>query len=220
MGRIANIRKACRITDKIMADVLKNFSKFKTEKEVYSFILRQIRKNKCKKAFPPVIGYNSYKPHQKPRKTRLKKGFCFIDFGVKYKGYCSDMTRTIYIGKPSKKETAIYSLVLKAQKKAINAVKEGVECRKIDSIARNSFGKRKKYFIHATGHAIGRKVHQKPSLHPKTKTKLKANKVITVEPGLYIKEKKIGIRIEDCVLVKKRGCEILTKTPKKLRIII
>ena len=138
-----------------------------------------------------------------------------FDFGIKYKGYCSDETRTIYLGKPSKKDIKLYNLVLKVHETAIRNLKPGVLGSEFYIKHANIFGKYKKYFIHALGHGVGKKIHQKPSLSIKSKDIFKKNTVITIEPGLYFKNK-YGIRIEDTIIVLKNASEVFCKSSKNL----
>ncbi|MBN1156589.1 aminopeptidase P family protein, partial [Candidatus Woesearchaeota archaeon] len=109
------MKKAARIGDKIFSKLIKKIKNFKTEKQVMKFIIEETRKSGCEPSFPPIVASgNSAVPHNEAT-GKLKKGFCFIDFGVKFRGYCSDMTRTIFIGKLKENDTEIYNLVLKAQ---------------------------------------------------------------------------------------------------------
>ena len=214
---IKTIRKACNITEAILKKCFEQFKNFKTELDVASFLEYETKKANCELAFKPIVasGNNSSMPHYEPKNNKLKKGFCVIDFGIKYKEYCSDMTRTIYIGNPSKKELMIYNLLMNAQNKVINSIKENVKCSRLVETAKNNLGKYKKYFIHGLGHGIGLAVHESPNLKEKSKDLLKSGMVFSVEPGIYF-PKKFGIRIEDDVLVKKNEKEVLTKITKNL----
>jgi Xaa-Pro aminopeptidase len=143
--------------------------------------------------------------HPKSTESKLS-GFVIIDFGVIYEKYMSDMTRTIFVGRPTKEEKNIYDLILKSEELGINISVPLIHCADIDDIVRNSLGKYKKYFIHMLGHGVGKNIHENPKLYYKlTKPILKENMVITIEPGIYIKNK-LGIRIEDTCLITKRGC--------------
>lgn len=212
---IKKIKKACKITDDIFSKIIKNFN-FKSEKEIEEFIEKETRKKGCRSAFSPDIaaGVNSSMPHYKDNDKKLQKGFLIIDFGVNYKGYNSDMTRTIYIGTPEKCEEKEYYKVLKAQTDAIKQLKAFSDFRKIDKKARKVLGKP---FIHSIGHGLGIDIHEKLSADKK-KIILKENSVLTIEPGVYY-PKKFGIRIEDDILVTKKGYEILTKSRKELIVI-
>lgn len=214
---IEYLTKASAITSKIVNDCIKNIKTFKNELEVASFLKKQTKKYKCKLAFKPIVafGSNSAVIHHKPNKRKLKKGFLLIDFGVKYKSYCSDISRTIYLGEPTKYERKMYNLVLKAQLNSIKKTKPGVKANDIYFTATKTLGNYKKYFTHRLGHGVGKRIHEGPSLGRKNNNKIKENTVLTIEPGIYLK-RKFGIRIEDTILVKKKGIKILTKVPKKL----
>lgn len=141
----------------------------------------------------------------------------YLDFGARYKGWCADMTRTIFIGKPSVRLKQVYQAVLDCQELQISLVKAGVSCAAIDEAGREylkSFGL-EQYFIHSTGHGLGRKVHQKPRLSYRSGENLQNGQVITIEPGVYIKNIG-GIRIEDLLIVTKTGRVNLTNSPKNL----
>ena len=212
------IKKACFITDSIFRNLIKQLKKrsFKTEKDIYNYLIQQTKKQNCKLAFKPIVATekNAAEIHHKACPTPIKNGFLVIDFGVKYKECCSDCTRTFYIGKPTKKEIQLYNLVLEAQLTALNHIQPGVYAADIDAIARAVLQKYYKNFIHGTGHGIGKKIHQAPNLKPKSRSILKKNQFLTIEPGLYFKNK-LGIRIEDTIHVKDQAI-ILTKTTKKL----
>ena len=221
MKELECIKKACSITDKILKktiELLKK-NKFETEMDIYNFLKKETYTNNCRLAFKPVvaIGKNAAEMHHKANNTKLKKGFLVLDFGVKYKGCCSDMTRTVYIGKSTKKERELYDLVLEAQETALMYAQPGEYAADIDLITRAALWNYFRNFIHGTGHGVGKKIHQAPNLKPKGRLKLQKNQTITIEPGLYFKNK-LGIRIEDTVLVKDQAI-ILTKISKKLIII-
>jgi len=209
---IKKIRKACKISSKIMEKCIKRFKRFKTEKDVEDFLIKETKRNKCELAFNPVVasGYGASIPHYRAKKNKIRKGFCVIDFGVKYKDYNSDMTRTIYVGKPSEKEVNLYNNILEIQKKCINMAKPGIKTKRIDIYARKSL----KGFIHGLGHGVGVEIHELPNLTEDSKDVLKKDMVFTIEPGTY-KTKKYGIRIEDTVLLKDKA-EVLTNVDKEL----
>ncbi len=140
--------------------------------------------------------------------------------GALQDGYCSDMTRMLFLGTPSAKVKRAYKAVLEAQLAGVDAVRDGVAASRVDAAARNVL---KSYglagaFVHSTGHGLGLEIHEPPRIGKKDKTRLAEGMAITIEPGVYI-EGFGGIRIEDTVVVTKTGCEILTPTPKSLRII-
>lgn len=216
---ILKIKKACRVTDIIFKNIIKNFN-FKTEIELRDFILMEIRNKGLKPSFPPIVSGGKRAGNEiHPQSTNKNlSGFVIIDFGVVYKKYMSDMTRTVYVGVPTKKEIDLYNLLLKSQENGIALSVSGVHCANIDQNVRESFGNYKKYFIHTLGHGVGIKIHESPKLYYKiTKPKLKDGMVITIEPGIYIKNK-LGMRIEDTILINKNKPIILTKSPKTLTI--
>ncbi|MEN6375240.1 MAG: Xaa-Pro peptidase family protein [Smithella sp.] len=173
-------------------------------------------------AFETILasGENSALPHAKPTDRKIKPGdFIVIDFGVKYKGYCSDETCTFVFQELTDEQNNAYQLVKEAHDRAIDMVKDGVAAAEIDSCVRGVLGKKyEKYFTHGTGHGVGLEVHEAPRLNPVSKDILKAQMVVTVEPGLYFPGH-WGIRIEDTVLVKKNSCEKLTKMDKRIIIL-
>jgi Xaa-Pro aminopeptidase len=130
-------------------------------------------------------------------------------------GYCSDMTRTIHLGKASSEERTAYESVLEAQQTAVAAVKPGVSCAEIDEAARGVLRKAKlaKYFTHSTGHGVGLEIHEPPRIGASESTLLEPGMVITIEPGVYMPGK-FGVRIEDMVVVTETGHEVITLAPK------
>ncbi len=217
----AKIKKACKITDAIFVTLLKQNLKRMTEIELRDFILQEIKKRKLKPSFPPIVTGGKRAGNEiHPQSTDHKlSGFVIIDFGVIYEKYMSDMTRTIYVGIPTKEEKALYELLLKSEELGITIASIGMYCADVDDIVRKSLGHYKKYFIHMLGHGVGAKIHEEPKLYYKlTKPVLKENMIITIEPGIYIKNK-LGIRIEDTCLITKYGCIPLTKSPKRLIVV-
>jgi Xaa-Pro aminopeptidase len=213
---IKNIRKACKHTDQIFSDLTKDFS-FNTEEEIGNFIENQAKKRKLKLSFPTLVasGKNASMPHHFPQ-GKLNKGFCIIDFGMRFNEYCADMTRTIYIGKPSKKEIETYNLLLHVQKESIKQVKPGIKASVVYNYHLELLKEYQDNILHDLGHGVGIAIHEVPSLS--SDVILKPGMVITIEPGIYFKNK-LGIRIEDDVLVTNSGYEVLTKSKKELIII-
>lgn len=214
---ISMLKRAAEIANKSFTTTMNNFT-YKTESDVKAALEYEMAQQGATPSFPTIIasGKNASVPHHRTTQEKLHKGFCVIDFGANYRGYCSDCTRTIFIGKPSMKDKHFYGLVLTAQQSAINKATLNASCSALDTIARTKLGSMKKYFTHSLGHGIGIEVHESPSLSQKSKEKLKKNMVVTIEPGIYIPNK-LGIRIEDTILIKSGKPEILTKLPKELR---
>lgn len=168
-----------------------------------------------------VTGAKTSMPHGVPDDTVVKKGdFVTMDFGAVYKGYHSDMTRTVAVGEISSEQSKIYEIVLQAQLSALDILKSGASCKEADSAARSvieaaGYGE---YFGHGTGHGVGVEIHEAPNLSPRSESILKVGNVVTVEPGIYIPGK-FGVRIEDMARITRNGCENLTNSPKELVIL-
>lgn len=164
-------------------------------------------------------GKRSALPHGRATTAKLpSRGFVTLDFGVLLDGYCSDMTRTIHIGKPSAKAADVYHRVLEAQVAAIDAVRPGITCGEVDEAARSLLKNAKldRYFTHSTGHGVGLEIHEGPRIAARQEQVLEPGMVITIEPGVYIPGE-FGVRIEDMVLVTAKGGEVLTAaSPKNL----
>lgn len=161
-------------------------------------------------------GPRSTLPHGRATQARLpRKGFVTLDFGVILKGYCSDMTRTVHMGRATGEERSAYDTVLEAQEAAVSAVKPGVTCGAVDEAARSVLGKAglAKYFTHSTGHGVGLEIHEQPRIAAGQETRLEPGMVITIEPGIYLSGK-FGIRIEDMVAVTEKGSRVLTPVTK------
>jgi len=219
---IDTLREAVKLTEKVYEKVKDILRPGLTEKEVSWQIERLIRRDlRAELSFSPIVasGENAAIPHAVPtdREIGLNEPI-IIDCGVKWQGYCADMTRTFYLGKPDEKFKAIYNFVLTAQQKAISAIRAGIKTYEADAVARNYLkGKgHAKAFLHALGHGVGLMVHEAPSLSPRQPGEiLQPNMVVTVEPGLYFSGWG-GVRIEDMVLIKENGCERLTASKAEL----
>lgn len=214
---IASIEKACKITDEIFSKIIRNFD-FGSERELALFIRREIKRRKLREAFPPIVTSGPRAGNEiHPKYTKVPmEGFVIIDFGVRINGYCSDMTRTVFVGKPTAKDKMLYALVLKAQETAAKIAKPGVPCAAADAAARKTLGSYKKYFIHTLGHGVGKRIHEQPIIfYKREKFSFQEGMAVTIEPGLYIKGK-LGIRIEDTYEVTKSGLRALTQSPKSL----
>ncbi len=204
-------------TSRIFVDMLKQWKTFKTESDVAAWIDYQIKKRGGEPSFPTIVasGKNAAMPHYTPQKKKLQKGFCVLDFGMRYQGYCADMTRTVFIGKPREQDCKYYGKVFAAQEAAYQKIKPNIPTNKLHEIAIKTLGDDAKYFIHALGHGIGLEVHEAPRVSSNATDTLKENMIITLEPGVYIPNK-LGIRIEDMILVTKNGPKKLTTAPRQL----
>ncbi len=163
-------------------------------------------------------GVNSSMPHAMPGHKRIMAGdFVTMDFGCKYNGYCSDMTRTVVVGKAGERQKEIYGIVLEAQLAGLDAVKSGARCCDVDKVARDIITKAGygECFGHSLGHSVGLYIHEAPNLAGSCETVLEPGMIQTVEPGIYLPGFG-GVRIEDMVAVEKDGCRNLAHSPKEL----
>jgi len=171
-------------------------------------------------SFDTIIasGPRSALPHGRASQAAVpSRGFVVCDFGVILAGYCSDMTRTVHVGKPGAAGRGIYEAVKDAQQLAVDAVKPGIAIGEVDRAARSHLQRKGlvRYFTHSTGHGVGLEIHEAPRIAAGQSEQLQPGMVITIEPGVYLPGKG-GVRIEDMVLVTDRGCDVLTPTPKEL----
>lgn len=221
-NEIAKIRRACEITDNCFTHLLEYIKVGMTERQIAFEIEKYFIENGANGlAFDTIVasGENSSKPHAVPTNRKIQSGDNItIDFGAKYKGYCSDMTRTIFVGSVSDEVRNLYNFILEGQLRATNKIKDGVDGKSVARGVQIEYNARNFELIHALGHGVGLEVHELPYLSYRSSYILKANMVVTNEPGIYIPEK-IGIRIEDTILVNKLESEVLTKSSKELIVI-
>jgi Xaa-Pro aminopeptidase len=221
---IENIKRALEIAEKAFMKILDLVKPKVREKEIALELEYQMIKLGAEKpAFDTIVasGWRSALPHGRAsNKEILPQEFIVFDFGAHYNGYNSDITRTVFLGTPKEDEILIYNIVLEAQRKAEEVIREGVKSNFVDKIARdiiqeNGFGE---YFGHGLGHGVGLEIHEIPRIAPKNEDILQENMVVTIEPGIYI-PKKFGVRIEDLIVVRKEYGEILNNFPKELIIL-
>jgi len=210
------IKKAASLARFTSKEISKELKAGKTEKEIAARIdfLAKTRGGDGP-SFSTIVasGASASMPHAQPTAKRIRASEpIIIDFGVRFKGYSSDLTRSSFVGKIDERFKLIYSIVSAAQTKAIDKIKPGIKISDIDKAARSYILKKgfDKYFGHALGHCIGIDVHELPSINSKNHSILKEGMVFSVEPGIYIPGWG-GVRIEDMVLVTRKGCEVLTK---------
>jgi Xaa-Pro aminopeptidase len=221
---IAVMRRAAGLNSRVFEMSLGQIRPGRTEAQVAARIEYNMRvRGGEKPAFETIVaaGPHSALPHARPtHKPLRKKQFILIDQGVILDGYSSDMTRTVVLGGLGARARGLYNAVLEAQLAAIAAVRPGVQAQQVDRQARIVLQKHglDKAFVHSTGHGVGLEIHEAPRLARGEKTVLEAGMVLTIEPGVYL-EGFGGVRIEDMVLVTDRGCEVLTPTPKDLRVL-
>ena len=222
---IEKMQKAQDITDKAFSHILKVINRDMTELDVAVELEYAMRKNGASAfAFDTisVSGDASALPHGTPRNVKLRDGFLTMDFGAKFDGYCSDMTRTIVIGKPDEDIKKLYNTVLKAQLSALEYLKAGADCGEADKIARDIIDAVPEYkgaFGHSLGHSVGLFIHESPRLYSRGfGRKLKVGEILTVEPGIYLFGK-YGCRIEDMVAITENGIHNFTHSTKELIVI-
>ena len=219
---IEKMQKAQDITDKAFAHVIKMINRNMTELDVAVELEYAMRKNGASAfAFDTisVSGDASALPHGTPRNVKLRDGFLTMDFGAKFEGYCSDMTRTIVIGKADEDIKKLYNTVLRAQTEALNYLRAGADCGEADKIARDIIDgvpEFKGAFGHSLGHSVGLFIHESPRLYSRGfGRKLNVGEILTVEPGIYLFGK-YGCRIEDMVAITEEGIHNFTHSTKEL----
>jgi len=218
---LAYIKKAEAIGDQVFSEILNFIKPGMTELEIAARIEYLLKVyGGQKSSFPAIVasGINSSMPHAVPTDKKIEKGdFLTMDFGCVYNGYCSDMTRTIVIGKASEKQKEVYNTVLKAQLAALDFIKAGLTGKEVDKIARDIIYNAgyEGCFGHGLGHSVGLFIHESPRLSPAENEVILAGMTETVEPGIYIKGFG-GVRIEDLVVVTETGCENFTHSEKNL----
>jgi len=218
---LSAMRQAQRITDEAFSAILEFIRPGMTEQEVAARLVYELlRRGGEKVSFDPIVaaGANGSKPHAIPGDTVIQPGmFVTMDFGCMYGGYCSDMTRTVAVGQPTDEMIAVYNTVLQAQLAGIAAARAGIPGSEIDAAARKviadaGYGQ---YFSHSFGHSLGLEIHESPNASPAGNTIMPVGAVISAEPGIYLPGQ-YGVRIEDVLILKEDGCEVITASPKKL----
>jgi Xaa-Pro aminopeptidase len=222
---IADIERAMQMADEALAAVIPRIRTGMTEREVAWMLESAARAGAGADdlSFPVIVasGLNSAKPHHMPSDKRLEYGdFVTIDFGVRYRGYMSDTTRTFVMGEASEKQRDVYGVVLEALLTATEKAAVGMTGKDLDSVCRSIIESRGygDYFTHSTGHSVGLDIHEPPWIAKCGDTPLEPNTVFTIEPGIYI-EGFGGVRIEDSVVLTKNGARLLTRTSRELTVL-
>ena len=223
-GEIARIRRSVETNSRAFEQAARRVKPGVREHDLAAELDYQLRRLGAEKnSFETIVaaGVRSALPHAQPTTARIDRGdLVVVDMGAIQDGYCSDMTRMLFLGSPNAKVKRTYRAVLDAQLAAINTVRAGVSSIRVDAAARNvlkSYGL-DRAFVHSTGHGLGLEIHEQPRIARRDKCRLEAGMAITIEPGVYL-EGFGGIRIEDTVVVTDTGCEVLTPTSKDLRVI-
>ena len=221
---LAAMKEAQRITDEALLEILNFIKPGMTESEVAARLTYiMARKGAERNSFDPIVacGANGSKPHAVPGPDVIQKGqFVTMDFGCVVGGYCSDMTRTVAVGKPSEEMALVYDIVLKAQLAGIATAKAGVTGKEVHEagarvIADAGYGE---YFGHGFGHSLGIEIHENPGFHLRNDKPIPAGALLSAEPGIYLPGK-FGVRIEDVIMLTEEGCIDITRSPKQLLIL-
>jgi Xaa-Pro aminopeptidase len=216
---IGRIRGAGRLTAEVFSEILPMVQPGAREADLATELeYRMKRAGADGPAFETIVagGARGAWPHARASAHRLEGGeLVILDLGAILSAYAADMTRTVYMGRPSRRARHLYESVAEAQREAVQALRPGRSGNDADAVARQALARRKldQYFTHSTGHGVGLEVHERPRLGKGDQTIMPAGAVVTVEPGVYI-ENYGGVRIEDTVLVGQDGPEILTPAPK------
>jgi Xaa-Pro aminopeptidase len=214
------IRKSVAVAEEAYEAIRDSIEVGLTENYIAGQLVFELRsRGASNSSFPAIVaaGANSSLPHYRPGETLVQKDQpLLIDWGAVYKGYCSDLTRTMMVGRVSDRMKQIYRVVLEAQLAAIDFLRPGVTTHQADRVARNVIDKAGfgQYFGHGLGHGIGREIHELPSLNRNGRDEeLRPGMIVTVEPGIYLPAEG-GVRIEDDVLITHSGCEVLSSLDK------
>lgn len=216
------LRKAAKIGSDCFEYICTVIKPGMTEKEISKYIYEFFVKNGATKlSFDTIVGsgVNSAQIHSAPSdRVVLEKDIILLDMGCVYNGYCSDMSRTIFIGKPTSKQKEIYNLVYETYQNAINNIKIGMTAKEADSLGRQLIIDKGYDYAHALGHGVGTEVHEDPLLSPKRENLLEENMAFSIEPGIYI-ENEFGVRIEDVGVLTKQGLDMFSNVSKEIIIL-
>ena len=212
---IATIKAAASVSTRALRQTLAHIKPGVSESELAGMLDFQIRKLGARNSFETIVAFgpNASRPHHQPGTRKLKKkDTVLIDFGARYKGYCSDITRCFVVGEATAFYMRVFDAVEQAQAAAIKTIRADAKLTDVDSAARQAIAEADlPVYGHGTGHGFGLEIHESPFLKADAKGKLEAGQIITIEPGIYIPGK-LGVRIEDDVLVTETGHKTLTRS--------
>jgi len=217
------MKHAAKVADRVFEELLSWDILGMRERELALKIELRIRELSDGISFQPIVasGENAANPHHEPGERRLREGdLVILDYGAKWRGYCSDITRTIALGNPDERLVEVYNVVREAQESAYRAVKVGVKAKEVDAAARGTIEKAGygEYFTHRTGHGLGLDVHEEPYIGPDGEVTLENGMTFTIEPGIYVPGLG-GVRIEDDVAVVDGRGRRLTRAERELVIV-
>jgi len=223
-SEIEKLRKTAKLADEVMGETIDSICPGMTERDIKKKIEELfMQKGADGLSFEPIVasGPNSSMPHYcEDSRVIQKKDIIILDLGCKYKGYCSDISRTVFVGGITDEEKKVYDIILRANKAGEEAAKQGVKAEKVDKASRDiikseGYGQ---YFLNRTGHGIGISVHEAPYIRTGNKQILEKGMAFSVEPGIYM-QNKFGMRIEDIVVIGDDGPEVLNKFTKEIIVI-
>ncbi len=215
------ISRAVKKTDDVFAKVVEYITPGRRESDIVRQIKHIALDNEIDElAFHPIVasGHNSAIPHHEPGEHEIAEGdLVIIDMGMKWHGYCSDMTRTVFVGSAPSRVKEMYRILREAQSIGIQHARAGISAREIDGYVRNylKIHGYDKAFLHSLGHSLGLDIHEPPRLNAENETVLQTGMVVTIEPGIYLNDFG-GIRIEDTIVITEKGNTVLTNTTKDL----
>jgi Xaa-Pro aminopeptidase len=221
---IASIKAAAALADSAFEELIGGGLAGRTEREAAIALEQRMRELGAERpSFDAIVasGAHGALPHATPRDVEIRPGdLVVIDWGAQLDGYCSDCTRTVAAGEPAAGARDVYQLVLDAQLAGVAAVRAAASGREVDALARKVIeeGGRGEQFGHGLGHGVGLEVHEAPRLSKRSEDDLRPGNVVTVEPGVYVPGS-FGVRIEDLVVVREGGCEVLSSVPKELTVL-
>ena len=219
------MRISSRINDEVMDEVIRWVGKGMTEKELDAKVREIYTSHGCEDvSFSPITAFakNAADPHHVTDDSKGKRGDCVVlDIGGFKNRYASDMTRTVFLGEVSERQKEIYNIVLEANLRGIAAAKPGNRMCDVDLAARNYIEEKGygKYFTHRTGHSIGLEDHEFGDVSSVNEDMIRVGQCFSVEPGIYLPEEDLGVRIEDLVLITEEGCEVLNKYTKEIIVV-
>jgi Xaa-Pro aminopeptidase len=222
-NELALVRTAARIADEALREVLGGGLAGRTERDFARALENAIRDRDAEPSFPSIVaaGPHGALPHAEPRAVAIPEGaLVVVDWGARYRGYCSDCTRTFATGELEGEARDVYDLVLRAQRAGLEAVRPGPVGKEVDAVAREIIDEagHGDAFGHGLGHGVGLEVHEAPTLSKRGEQHLGAHNVVTVEPGVYLPGR-FGVRIEDLAVVTEDGTEVLSSLAKELTVV-
>lgn len=222
---VTRIREAAKVADAAFNDLVAGGLSGRSERELALELALNMRRHGAEDPSFDIIvasGPHGALPHGMPRDVEVTPGqLVVVDWGARLDGYCSDCTRTVYVGEgPGSEEQEVYDLVLQAQMAGLDAIRAGVPAREVDGAARSLIdaGGHGEQFGHSLGHGVGLDIHEAPRLSQRSDATLEAGNVVTDEPGIYLPGR-FGVRIEDLVVVTDEGCDVLTSVTKELIVV-